>query len=104
MLLCLLLYNERKDYDDDWSLSRRQKVLSVERILSKNTQTSCLREKREKRRERKEEREKKREKEESAVRRKRSAKKKDEKNSLPSAFCFCCLLFESKKIKEKEQV
>jgi hypothetical protein len=70
----------------------------VERILEqKNTHKLLEREKREK------EREKKREKEERAVHRKRGAKK-NEKNSLFSAFCFFCLLFESKIIKEKEQV
>ena len=52
MLLCLLLYNERKDYDDDWSLSRRQKVLSVERILEQKHTNKLL-----ERKERKEERE-----------------------------------------------
>jgi len=63
VLLCLLLYNERKDYDDlIGALSRRQKVICVERILEqKNTHKLLEREKREK------EREKKREKEERAV-------------------------------------
>ena len=51
MLLCLLLYNERKDYDDlIGALSRRQKVIFVERILEqKNTHKLLEREKREKR-------------------------------------------------------
>ena len=73
MLLCLLLYNERKDYDDlIGALSRRQKVIFVERILEqKNTNKLLERKEREKR-----------EKEERAVRRKRSAKKKMKKLAL----------------------
>ena len=58
MLLCLLLYNERKDYDDlIGALSRRQKVICVERILEqKNTHKLLEREKRERKRERERER------------------------------------------------
>jgi hypothetical protein len=100
VLLCLLLYNERKDYDDlIGALSRRQKVYLCGENSRAKKHTSCLREKREKR-ERKEERERRA----SSSLKKKSAKKKNEKNSLFSAFCFFCLLFESKIIKEKEQV
>jgi hypothetical protein len=68
VLLCLLLYNERKDYDDlIGALSRRQKVICVERILEqKNTNKLLERKEREKR--------EKEEREQSA--RKRSAKKR----------------------------
>lgn len=53
MLLCLLLYNERKDYDDlIGALSRRQKVICVERILEQKNTNKLL-----ERKERKEERE-----------------------------------------------
>jgi hypothetical protein len=89
VLLCLLLYNERKDYDDlIGALSRRQKVICVERILEqKNTNKLLERKEREKR-----------EKEERAVRRKRSAKKKDEKTRSRHSLCEEVSL----KIKKKE--